>query len=540
MKFKYNYFCIKISFLFFLLYILLLSSCSNFLNGSDFKNQLKEDIDYANSQNYDIYVVADEGTGIITTGSGKQSVKPTDSFDVEFQPDSAYKFIKWISVDKTDQNKSRENYISFSTPDLQSTQVTLLYACKDIAIKPYCLPYLTVNTFLPENKDNGVSFNSPIEITFSNYIDENAFSYTEEEIKNLGLSENELLESQTFDGKRFVYGYQKNGRIFYKNIEIISSDGSGSITHYFKPPKIIEGKTLYLELDSENYSIISSGLADGVTKAITITLSNSIKDINGMGFVNDYTNLSFKYTINNKIISTTPCEVVTFYADENSGSIMPSGENVIYTDLSYSLSFAADESYYFERWGVFYKANQQEFPYANQIVQIEDVKSKNTKFTLSMAVPGLMVMPICKERPVIYLTSPDSDNSSPTSDITVTFSHSMNLEDLRWLYSDITDEPVQRELRDSNEEIYGYITHTNEHIWKNIQITSSTGDNLLPHFEYPEYELNGTKLVIKARSENPITSGTIVFVRINKAIRDTDGIPFGEEGDYIIFNYQVK
>ena len=515
-------------------------SCKNFLKADETKKEIEQNIAYANAPSYSIFVSAEEGTGTITMGGGLQSAKVTDSFSVEFQASSDYEFICWIAVDRNNQNVSKEKYIAFSDKESPSTKVTLLYASEDILIKPYCLSYLRVTNSLPEYKENGVGYNSPIKITFSDYIDETAFSYTEEEIKNLDLMQNELLKATTFDGSEYVYGYQRNGRIVYKNIEITATGGLGNITHYFKEPVIINGNTLYLELKNAYYEFLTSDLTDDTTKEITVNLSNTIIDTRGMSFAKDYANLSFKYAINNQIIAETPSTQILFETQQGAGTISPAGSNTVYTELTYPLSFTPDDSFYFEHWGVFYAMDEQELPYANDILKIENKNSKNTSFVLTMAVPGIMVKPVCKERPVILLQSPVSDKTPAHSDISVIFSHEMDPADLRWEFSDISNDPIRAELRDSNQKIYGYISHADEHIWKNIKIESSTGQNLLSYFTYANYELNGTKLTIKADTSKTIPSGTVVFVRINKAIRDKQGIPCGDDGDIIEFSYLVE
>ena len=522
------------------LIILLLFSCKTNNDAQQVKQEIEDALAYANAPSYVLFVTAEEGTGTITLGGGNQSLKVKDSFSVEFQSSQDYEFIKWIAVDKNNPSLSRENYVTFTNSQARQTKITLNYACNDIVIKPYCLSYLKVNDFSPEYKENGVGYNTPVKIDFSDYIDESTFSYTADEIKNLDLAATDLLKAQTFEGKEYVYGYQKNGRIFYKNIEITTAGGAAAITHYFEPPVVINGKTLYLALKSEYYDVLTTDLEADTIKEITVTLSSAIFDTRGMSFANGYSNLSFKYAINNQIIAETPSAQVLFTTQGSKGKISPDGTTTIYTELSYPLVFIPDAADYFERWGVFYASNGEELPYADEILQIDDPTNPDTSFVLTMALPGIMVKPVCKERPVIYLTSPNSDNAVANSSISVLFSHSMLGEDLRWRYSDIKDDPVQRELRDTNKEIYGYVSHGGEHIWKNIIIQSSTGENLLSYFKWAEYVENGTKLTIQADPGKTLASGTVVFVKIHKSIRDTQGIPCGPEDEYIEFTYQVQ
>ena len=65
-------------------------------------------------------------------------------------------------------------------------------------------------------------------------------------------------------------------------------------------------------------------------------------------------------------------------------------------------------------------------------------------------------------------------------------------------------------------------------------------ENLLSYFTRPDFTQNNTKLVIETDSNKNIPSGTIVMVKINKSIGDVNGIPCGNDDEYIEFNYLVN
>ena len=518
-------------------FALICSSCKNFMNANTVKNEIQENIEYANYPSHIIFVNAVEGTGSFIQGGGTVSAKKTDSFDIEFTVSQDYKFIRWIVIDRTNTSISKSNYIKFSDETSPKTKATLLEDQDDILIRPYCLPYLTVSDFSPEYRENGVGYNSDIKITFSDYIDENAFSLTSKEIASLELPESDLLQAKTFDNREFVYGYKKNNRVYYKNIEIAHL--GSTITSYFESPVIINGKTLLLKLKKEYYDILLRERSSNISE-ITVTLGKDIVDVHNLSFADNYSNLTFTYAINSNIIAETPNTIVTFAAEPGSGTISPAGQNTIYTELSYPISFEPSSAYFFKNWGVFYASNGESLPNSDQIVQIENKTQRNSKFVLTTAVSGILIKPVCALRPSVLLTSPSSDNGTAHSSITITFSESMKEADLRWSFADIQENSIQSILRDSNNQIYGFVTNGGEHIWRNIQITSSEGINLLSYFLVPEYNEDTTKLTIEANPQKNIPTGTIVTVKINKSICDINNIPCGNDDEYIEFRYLVN
>lgn len=516
---------------------LFLFACKGFSDTAQVKEEIIKSIEYNNYPSHTVFVNAVEGTGSFIQGGGTVSIKKTDSFDIEFSASQDYKFIRWIVVDRTNTSVSKSNYIKFSDEYSPKTRATLLDDQDEILIRPYCLPYLTVTDFTPEYRENGVGYNSDIKITFSEYIKEEAFSFTNKEINELELKYSDLLKTKSFDDTEYVYGYVKNQRTVYKNIDI--NHMGSSIVGYFEPPVIINGKTLLLKLKKQYYDVLLNERSSEVTE-VSVTLGKDIFDVHNISFADNYSKLSFTYAINSNIIADTPSATVTFSTPEGTGTINPAGQNTIYTELSYPISFEPTSSYFFKNWGVFYASNGEPLPNSEQIIQIEDKTQKNTKFVLTTALSGILVQPVCALRPYVLLTSPSSDNGRADSIITITFSESMKKSDLRWSYSDIQENSIQTILRDSEQQIYGYVTNGGEHFWHNIQIFSTDGINLLSYFKGPEYNQDTTKLTIEPNPQKIIPSGTIVVVKINKSIRDINDIPCGNDDEYIEFRYLVN
>ncbi len=531
MKNKFSYSLLVISSVF------IFNSCGNFFSGEEFTDQLEKDIAYEQSASYSIIAAADENTGVFNDGAGRHTLKVTDSFEVEFKPASAYKFISWKAVDADNLSVNLDDYILFSDETALRTNVTLTGSRDNILIKPYCLPYLTVTSFSPLNKEAGVSYNSDIRITFSEYMDESAFSYTEEEIADLKKSSSvpEFYTAKTFDGKEYTYGCKKDSKIEYKNINITLPSGL-SIAHYFNPPVIVNGNQLLLSLRKDSYDALKAQIEQNKTLQINVELSSLVYDTKEIPFADNYKNISFSYQVNSSIIADTVCADILFEADSSSGTISPSGLNTIYTELSYTVNFTPSSEYFFKEWGVFYSLTGEELPYGDKIVMFETPYKTETDFTLTSAIGGIMIKPVCKKRPVLVGEFNRPTSSFPS--ISVFFSKPMRIEDFRWSSADLNNSPVSTILIDQDSQIYGYVSNSGDVIWRNIEITSSNGTNLLEYFDYAYYGTDGTQLVIPLKYGKEIPYGTNVFVKISKGICDAEGIPFGNENEYIEFNYR--
>ena len=513
------------------------NSCSGFLTGGDFTEQLEKDIEYEKSASYSVIAAADENTGVFTDGAGRHVIKVSDSFDVEFKPSSSYKFISWKAVDADNQSVNLDDYVFFSNETELRTTATLTGPRGNILIKPECLPYLEVTDFSPLNRESGVSYNSDIKITFSEYMSESAFSYSEEEQAALSASESpdEFLTTKTFDGKEYAYAYKKGSTVVYKNIAVKLQSGL-SITHYFNPPVITDGKKLLLSLRKDCYDAFNSLIEINKTLQVNVEVSPFVFDTKGISFADNYKNLSFSYQVNSSIIADTAGTDILFETDSSSGTISPSGLNKIYTELSYTVSFTPSSEYFFKEWGVFYALTGEELPYGSRIVNFESPYKTETGFTLTSAVGGIMIKPVCKKRPALVGDFVPPSSSDPS--ISLIFSKPMREEDFKWSSADLETRPVREPLRDSKDQIYGYVSNSDERIWRNIEIFSSDGQNLLEYFDYARYSTDGTQLIIPPLPGKQIPAGTYVFVKISKGICDAEGIPFGNENEYIELNYK--
>ncbi len=241
------------------------TSCDNFLNGNNIRQQLEKQIEYNNTEPYIVYVDAQKDTGIITKPAGGEAeVKPSDTFNLSFNPDTSYQFIKWQVYDAaTGETIDNDTYLKIEEPDKIDTTCTFVNIPEneEIELAIYAVVAKRPQIFLskPTYQETGTPAFSDIQVFFDQFnMDPNCIYYTEEEMKELketlNLQDNDFLQGdETLCGGRY-YGYKKNGNKFFKNIQIINSNVSDeNMAKYFfdpywtKEPNAIGGSTLVIQ-----------------------------------------------------------------------------------------------------------------------------------------------------------------------------------------------------------------------------------------------------------------------------------------------------
>ena len=160
-----------------------ISSCNNFLDGGDFKEQLDKDIAYAESPFYEIRLECDEGTGSFTNGAVLKK-KVTDKFTIEFKISSGYRFNGWNAYSKSlDGNLTllSEEFIKFSPHSSESsdslfkTDVEFVKGAESIIIKPVCILLPKIESITPALESSGCDQDSSIKITFNKAVNQDSF-----------------------------------------------------------------------------------------------------------------------------------------------------------------------------------------------------------------------------------------------------------------------------------------------------------------------------------------------------------------------------
>ena len=151
-------------------------------------------------------------------------------------PNPGYGFTHWI-VSIGDQIDTTGDYVKIENPKNMVTDATFLRRPENnaiIYIIPVCVDRPAVISSTPLPSDQGVCRDSRIKVVFDSRMDERSIYYTEPELIAIGAVD-EYLKSD--DDNTKTYGYVKNGKKYYKNIEIRDRNSGDSLLDYFGEPK---------------------------------------------------------------------------------------------------------------------------------------------------------------------------------------------------------------------------------------------------------------------------------------------------------------
>ena len=249
----------------FLCIIFLFSSCENFLKAKGTAEIIEQAIEYANANKYSIQVDAQKGSGIVTKpAAGEALVKPSDIFNLSFSSVSDTQFLKWEAYNAiTDEALEDETYIKIENPLMIDTTCTFVKDPENenivLAVRAVTAKRPRIIRATPVDQETGVPRNSPVRISFDKFnMNPECIYYTEEEMQTLktelGLKDTDFLQGDNDHCGGKYYGYKKNDKNFFKNIQIVSSPVTGSsLTKYFydpyweKDPNDMGGSTLVIQ-----------------------------------------------------------------------------------------------------------------------------------------------------------------------------------------------------------------------------------------------------------------------------------------------------
>ena len=249
---------------------LLLVSCENFLKGQETAEQIQAAITYANSDFTLIKVKPQKGTGNVVKPAGGEALqKPTDVFDLVFEPTSDYEFVTWeVSSKSVTDNQMLLNYIQIDDPNNAETTVTFRRPLEDIIITPVVVRRPKILSYSPMYTGSLSLKDSKIQVIFDRKMDPSSIYYSVDEINELkaelGLRDQDLLPENAVIGTTNIYGYKKDGEYIYKNILIKNNDSQKNINAKFNAPYFESPTTLVITANKnnlpDNYSYISVSL----------------------------------------------------------------------------------------------------------------------------------------------------------------------------------------------------------------------------------------------------------------------------------------
>lgn len=229
----------------FLCMVILFSSCDNFLDDSGTREQILKRFEYQKSPLYTILVSDTDSSGVVNTPAGGQTRKKvTDAFTVSFSPQKEYDFLYWTIIDDTTKQDSQNGeYLLLSSLTDPETECTFLKAPEpgmSLKLVPIMAERPSVDRKSPVYVSAGVEKTSDIIVTFTRPMNPLSIYYTQDEITQLTeqyeLLDTDFLSADNYQTQTKYYGYQKDGNIVFKNIQITNYRDSTNLLEFFNAP----------------------------------------------------------------------------------------------------------------------------------------------------------------------------------------------------------------------------------------------------------------------------------------------------------------
>ncbi|MBR5402201.1 MAG: hypothetical protein IK102_10375 [Treponema sp.] len=150
------------------LFTLAATSCDNFLQAGDLKQQLDEAIEIANSNPVTYFVFVDEGTGSVNPAS--VLVRKKDTFEIIFTLSENYNFECWEVLDRK-TGKPVTGSLQFENSMSLETKVTVINPIEGLVIHPKCFKSPAVTQIIPSPFGQN-QINTTIQIKFNMPVDE--------------------------------------------------------------------------------------------------------------------------------------------------------------------------------------------------------------------------------------------------------------------------------------------------------------------------------------------------------------------------------
>ncbi len=229
---------------------------------------------------------------------------------------------------------------------------------------------------------------------------------------------------------------------------------------------------------------------------------------------------------------------VQLYAQEGTGSTLPSGNYVAKQGYDFEISFSENPAYSFVKWTAVSKTDSK--TEITDGITFEDKYSSVTNVNITNISDSIRIIPVCEKRiEVSGEPSPRYDPRGVSRDrsITVNFTKELAVENFFFETAEVPADATEIK-KDAEGKIWAYVYEGQTYL-KNISITNIDDFSIAEHFTCPEIE--GKLLTIGVDKTNPIkfNSGEIyktVKVTLSKNITDTLGIKMNSEKSW---NYQI-
>ncbi|MBR6295930.1 MAG: hypothetical protein IKR40_05590 [Treponema sp.] len=188
--------------------------------------------------------------GVIKSPAGGETEKKvTDTFNLSFDPDSYWEFIRWKIFDSSTKTEiPNGTYLNLANPNESDTECTFVSAPRegvDLCLEPVLAARPNVLSYSPIFGSETCK-DSSIQILFDHDMDPCSIYYTNEEKQELldsGVTEENLLSTEV-NGETKYYGYDKNRgnrghpnwQSYFKNISITDADTGANLNKFFAAP----------------------------------------------------------------------------------------------------------------------------------------------------------------------------------------------------------------------------------------------------------------------------------------------------------------
>ena len=440
---KFSYLPVLLSFCLAFLF----TACEGFFTNNNVDEKIRAAIDYANAPTSSFFISADASAGTITP-VGKISYKPTDYQNIKFKIKPEYEFIRWNFRYEEIQSGEKytkqitnpdwwKDYIDIvseeisepaSTGEITYTlQIQFKKPEENMLIEPVCAlkPVLKswsgqLGEIQSRNGSLSFVFNTKLDLDKSLYFSDAEIEECSKDTEN-GET---VTVTPLFNGQNpsRVYGYEKNGERYFKNIEIKYKNRSIN-SSYCDFRWNNDTNTLIIASDPSHSFDIAGDFAD-----IEVLFKDGIKSENqaSMKEAKAVININ-KYSDERSIIT-----VVTNTA-KNPGTVNPVTQT-LYLQETKTVTFTDSDINQFLYWEVTSNAAYPESKNKVYIEVDEDNPLKLNYWGMQKidSAEEVTISAVYEPRPKIISYSPNAQSVVPKdSNIQINFSEEINLDSFK-------------------------------------------------------------------------------------------------------------
>lgn len=336
----------KIFYLLITILILIgITSCKNFMNGSDLIQEIDEILADANAPEVEVLISSDGNFGT-TAPNGKNWYKVNKPYSIIFTASNEYMFEYWEAVDR-DTNASVGDAVNFIDKYNIETQFIIAQEKNNILIRPKCFQRPNVDSFFPSEESENPK-DTTISITLKKDLS-----------PDIDLS----------------------------GIEILCN--GDSVSSCYKKP-VVNGNVITIAPDMTNLL----NIPENTYKKITVIVPSTLYyEENGQKvYMNTQKSWSFK--VNS---TTTIKSDITFGVSQDKGSIFPLGNQKYSIGEKIRLEYIANPGYKFYGWNILDSDGHSVVP---EVLYLEDDSSKTT-LTILQEIKGVSIEPKVELIPIV-------------------------------------------------------------------------------------------------------------------------------------------